>query len=286
MLSENFFSNNETIIHINSKDCVKNNGNTNDITLKLNTPIDINEKEEFRIELLSCTLPYSWYSINYSNKYLDVREINSNGISTTFSVIVNEGNYNIQQFLNLLQQQLNTNSPNHATYSLLYDKYTNKCNISVSGLYSSSLLFNSGTNSKYDCQYILGFKNKIDVTLPSISDSVCNINPYSNVYINLMNVPLLNSYESKTGGNSLVLAKVPVDTSPFGYIFHKNLNFISYKSGSTAISTIRLVLTDEEGDYIDLNNSDWYCSLRVWRIRHNKVILRRDENGEMTIVEE
>jgi hypothetical protein len=281
----------EYIIHINSKDCVQVNNQTENIVFNLREPLSAEYDEEIYVELLTATIPVSFYSVNSTNSWLDIEEDN-NGILSSFSVQIDQGNYNIIQALNAFQHQVNTHSPNNWTYSFTYNKYNNKATVSLTSGDSSKLLFKTGANHVNDCQYLLGFKDIVDTVVsyghPISSTATCNINPFSNIYIYNTSLGINNQYTSKTGGLSQVLSKIPaVNAQSFGYIYYTNYLFLKYKCGVQNIENIDLQLRDHDNLLIELNNMDWYCSLKVMFVKKEKYnLLDMTEQVPVEIVDD
>lgn len=269
---------NINIIHIASKDCIKPTNNTNHIICNLNTPITCEEHEIFEITLLTASIPYSFYAINYSNKYLDIKE-RVNGIDSFFTINIEEGNYNTITFLNKVKTELNSMSPNGITYILNYNKVTNKGEFDVNniiGLESVIFLFNSGTNNFFNMQVVLGFYKDVDIQLPAISTSTMNLNPYSNIFIHSPSLGITNSFDSMSKQNTTIIAKIPVNVPPFSNIFYENDLFTKYISGINSVGAIELALRDEFQLPIDLNQNDWFCTIKIRKINHNFPVLTRE----------
>lgn len=268
---------NQIIIHIDSKDCIKPTNNTNNIIVNIKTPLSVENDEHFSIELLSATIPYSFYAVNYSNKYLDVFE-RKNQQTANFTITMPEGNYNIIQFLNLLQTKLNTESIiSNPQFVVTYDKFKNKASFTANHLDECIFKFKTGPNEFFSMEKILGFIGNNDVTLPATSNSTCDVNPYSNIFIHAPNLGITNCFDSLVGSHTTILQKIPVNVAPFSYIFYSNKLFIKYISKVKNISTISLELRDEFGLAIDLNNNDWYCSLKITKVKHNKPVFDREQ---------
>jgi hypothetical protein len=275
------------IIHIRSQDSIKYNDNSNNITFTLSEPVIVSEKEDIVVQILNCSIPYSFYNVNYSNKYLDLMENN-----TPFTVVFDEGNYSAVQFAHTLENLLNQNSPNSCLYSVSYNKFTNKMRISLSNTdINVSLLFSSGIHSKYDCQYILGFYKKQDYPFnslnPLISDSAVNVSPYDSIYIH-SNLGITNQYATNSKNISNILIKIPISSVPFSYINWENkTNDLKYKTFLKTIQTINLSLHDADGDMIDILNANWYITIMFQIIQKDKYfVLPRDDMLKVKIVDD
>jgi hypothetical protein len=278
---------NSKIIHIRSQDAIKYDDNSNYISFALSEPIVVSEKQEIIVQVLNCSIPYSFYNVNYINKYLDIKENND-----IFTMIFEEGNYSAVQFAHTLENLLNQNSPNNCNYSVSYNKFTNKMIISISTAnVMVSFLFLSGENSKYDCQYILGFYKKQDYSFNSlnnlVSDSAVNVSPYEAIYIQ-SNLGITNQYATNSKNLSNILIKIPITSTPFSYINWENkTENLRYKSYLTTIQTITLSLNDADGDLIDILNANWYMTVMFQIVEKNDYfILPRDDLVKVKILDD
>ena len=258
----------EYVVHINSADCEKLNGtNTNHILCRIPTLGDTGNN--ITIQLLTATIPFSFYNINNLFRFLSLRE-SETADPTDFvniDISVPEGNYSITQLQSELQSQLNANTVKGVNYILSYNRINNKLTFSTDTVGKTiTLLFDTGNVSAVDLQNVLGF-NREDYSF-SISSSLtsvkpCNVSPYSNIYIVAPNLSITSQINSKFGNYSTILNKVPINNVPNSFIYYENDLFVKYRSGLTSISTIELKLTDEDGDLIDINGVNWFCSIKI-----------------------
>jgi hypothetical protein len=254
------------IIHIRSQDCVQPTQNTSYIQCRISEPITCKNDEEIYVSVLSSTIPFTWYNVNYTNNKLNVKET-LNSTDAYFTITLPMGNYNIIQIMSFLKTQLNDNSPLDIAYNITYDKYTNKLHFTTSTIGARiGFLFQTGPETKFDCQYVLGFHLIQDkywgYNDPLISDSTTNVSPIENIYIVSNSMGLQNEYSSLGGNSANILAKIPVDTVPFSFIYYKNLMFLTHKTSLFTISSFDLQLVDMDGSVIDLNNNNWFITLR------------------------
>lgn len=257
----------QKIIHFRSQDATYLDGVW---SFTLTEAIAVGENEEIGIEVINCSIPYSFYNINYANKYLDVIESEADGSNpVAYTITLTEGNYNAIQFLTLFQSAINIGSSTSGksfTYNITYDRYTNKAtfNITTSNA-KTQFLFSSGANQRFDCEFLLGFFGG-DVSFtnssPITSNSTMNMSPYEAVYIHSPNMGIVNSYDTKNKNLSTILIKIPVNNVPFSFIQFENTINLRYKSTRNTIGTITLALKDGDGDDIDIQNNNWYISLK------------------------
>jgi hypothetical protein len=246
---------------------IKVQGNTNNVVFAISEPIVANKDEIITVQVLSASIPYSFFNINFSNKYLNVYENHTNGTTPAyFTIVLEEGNYNIIQIAQAVQDALNTGSVLNHKYVVSYNKRTNKLTFSITSPNSvASFLFLTGTNQRFDLQYVLGFYKIQDYsfshTSTLTSDSTCNVSPYDAIYIR-SNIILSNQYDTKSKNLTDVLIRIPVNNVPFSFIQWNPTIVERYKTNLSSISTISFQLTDADGDPIDIQNNDFYISLR------------------------
>lgn len=240
-------------------------------TFTLPEAIVATEQEEIAIEVINASIPYSFYGVNYANKYLNVTESEEDGSNpVSYLLTLTEGNYNAIQFLSLFQSAINSRSlvvGKSYVYSTSYDKFTNKATITLTSSNArSDFLFGSGADSNFDCEFLLGFHGGLDRTVTSsaslTSNSTMNMSPYEAVYIHSPNLGIVNSYETKTKNLSTILIKIPITSLPFSFIQWENTQNLRYKSTRNVIGTISFTLKDLDGDDIDIQNNNWYLSIK------------------------
>lgn len=276
-------------VHINSRDCEKPQNLSSRITLTLSNAITCSEEEEIFVDLLNCSIPFSFYNVNYSNKFLNVSE-SLGGPSSTFTIQLDEGNYNVLQFIAEVARLLNLHSALGFSYNVTYNKYRNKITIATTTLGATvSFLFHTGPDHIYDMQWLLGFYKPQDYTftelVPLVSDSTANMSPLSTIFIH-SNLGVVDSYESNQRNISTILAKVPINATPFNFIQYEPSRNIRSLSNLQTIQNVTLWLTDEAGFLLDLNQNEWYVSLEFTIVRKDDGrVFRLVRNEEMLNVE-
>ena len=255
------------IVHCRSTDMIKINGNTNQVAFALNEAIIADKDQNIYVQVLSASVPYSFYNINFSNKYLNVYTNHTNGLTPNyFTIVLEEGNYNAIQIADVVHTALEAQDPLGHKYTVTYNKKTNKYTFTLTSPNAvTSFLFLSGANQRFDLQYVLGFYKLQDYTFstgnPLISDSTANVSPYDAIYCR-SNIVLSNQYDTKSKNITDCLIRIPVNNIPFSFIQYSPTLTERYLTSLNTISVINFTLTDADGDLIDLNNNDWYISLR------------------------
>lgn len=282
------------IIHIRSSDCVYINSTNDNIVFNLTDNIICERDEVIVVQILNASIPYSFYNVNYSNKFLDVQESDSLGNVSEFSIIFEVGNYNIQQYVGLLQNYLNQMSQSNGlgfTYQIHYNKFNNKVSFSLLTINGfSKFLFGSGPNHLYSSEFILGFDNQdyeFNSVYPLTSSNVVNMSPYENILIH-SNLGITNQYETLNKNLSNILLKIPINSTPFSYIQYQDVSLNQkFLSSLNTISTLNFWLTDSDNFRIHLNNIPWYLTIKFEFIKkENHFTLDRDVSIPIEIEEE
>ena len=274
------------IVHCRSTDMIKINGNTNQVAFALNEAIIADKDQNIYIQVLSASVPYSFYNINFSNKYLNVYVNHTNGNTPHyFTIQLEEGNYNVLQLADSLKTLLDAQDPLNHKYTITYNKKTNKFTFStISPNAVVSFLFLTGANQRFDLQYVLGFYQIKDYTwgsgIPLTSDSTANVSPYDAIYCR-SNLVLSNQYDTKSKNITDCLIRIPVNNIPFSFIQYNPTLMERYLTSLNTISVISFTLTDADGDLIDLNNNDWYISLRFDIIKKEDYFDMGDDRNKL-----
>jgi hypothetical protein len=258
----------EKILHFRSQDASYND-TTGFWTVNIPEGIAVNEDQYIRIEVINCAVPYSFYNINRHNYYVDIIESNADGSSAvSWTFICPRGNYNVNQFISIMETQLQTQSLTYGrgfTYNITWDRFTNTAVYSiVNANVKCQFLFGTGANKDNSLRRVMGFTDKDFEFTSSVAlttDSVMNMSPFDAVYIH-SNLGITNSYETKSKNLSNILIKIPITTLPFSYIQWENTILLTYASYRTTIQTVELAVKDMDGNNFNLNNANWYMSIK------------------------
>lgn len=265
------------IIHIRSLDCLFVN---NTYTVNLNEAITALADEEIVIEVLNASIPYSFYNVSKSNKFLSIREEDIGGANPIdYNLELVEGNYNAIQFVSMFQTTINQQSITKGKsfiYQCIYKKLTNNVEITLSSINSqSNFLFKTGILERFDCQFLLGFSFNdfaFDTNTPLIGDGAVNMSPFDAVYIT-SNLGIVNQYDTRNGNLTNILTKIPVNSLPFSYIQFTNIQNLSYKTNRTTIQSLQFELVDYDGDAIDVRFANWFLSIKLSIIKKQNVFV-------------
>lgn len=250
------------LIHINSKDANQyiDPELTTGFSIVLDETIEAQDDEYMLLSLNSANIPYSWYSIDYKNKYLNITESQIDGsIPYNIQIVIPEANYNAYEFASTLQTLLNNATQHQIQYTITYDKKINKYNILIQKN-NHKVVFNFSNSDSPYLQF--GFNKQSYTAIHNTSlQSINSIQMFSvaSLYIrtNLNN----NNISTSTKGYNNILQKITIDSGPNSIINHIPINshdnLIFFKS----FSTLEIRLTDSENRLIDLQGLHWELSI-------------------------
>ena len=137
----------------------------------IDQPIGIHPGQSIVYSMVSAFIPYSFYSLNDYNCYLDVSQTIGT-VTTARTILIPSGNYSSTDFARLLMGLLNTPA---ITYSIHYNKNSNTFSISTSAntpvttplTASAYFLFGTGPHKAKSCYKFLGMTQD-DILINSI----------------------------------------------------------------------------------------------------------------------
>ena len=190
-------------------------------------------------------IPYSFYNINSTNNVLNYT-LNS----VNYTITITSGNYNITQLISSLKLLL-------AGFTISYNSITNKITFSHA-TYNFSFLASS------TCHEILGFvKNTTYVSsnLSLISKNCVSLIPIK--CINIVSNLLTYNINKSNPNNQSILCCIPVITQPNSIIEYKNNNNFRSNLFINQISDIKIKLTDQNNNALDLNGLDFFITIQL-----------------------
>lgn len=198
-------------------------------------------------KVLQASIPFSYYIINSSNNTFLLKV----GASTSTVTLI-PGNYNIVNFIPMIQAALNaaSTSLDSAAYTVTFDTTTSKLTFTSSISNNFSFVFDPTATDPFGLKNprtILGFP-----TGTSTATGTTLIAPY---VINLTGpnyLYLCSSYLGGYNGDSLtignegssgaVIAKIEVNTNPGGTITYQDPDTLHYFSLNSSVSIERIDL--------------------------------------------
>lgn len=208
--------------------------------------IDIPDGAYIYLSLQNAVIPYSFYSINENN---NVFIIYSN--STTYTITVQPGNYNIQQMISALSSGLG------GLFTLTYNSITNK--ITITNVSYEFTVKKEGTLNN-----ALGFMETSDSvsTSQTLTGHHCvNLNQIRAINIDI-DMPTYNINVAQPL-NQNVLATIPVVVQPFGMIYYSNDNNFRVNMFCCKMNMIRIKLLDNQNNLINLNGTNYQMTLQI-----------------------
>lgn len=208
---------------------------------------DIDENVDIKVCIDNCQFPYSFYNINeYNNVLFYVFS------GTTYSIIIDPGNYNENTLAKQMTSQFLLN--NHI-FTISFSKITGKMT------FLSTLNFSFIPSVIFP---VLGFK--------------LNTSYLSNIFILVSEFPMsilgtrklkicsdrlsLNNLDSFSKSQNIIQF-IPVNCVPFGMIFYNNTNDKHCTLRSTAIDEIDIKIYDDQNEFIDFHGVNWCITLAI-----------------------
>jgi len=209
--------------------------------------IEIPDGFHIYLSVVSCLIPYSFYNINNSNNVLQYSFDGFNIYTLTIPI----GNYNVNSLLNVLKSNLLSG------FTASYDNIQNRFTFTHS---TYDFMFMSSSS----CLRILGFNN--DETISSSSLSLTSIN-CANVYsirtIQVNSNLITYNINKIQKNNYCILCSVPITCTPFSLIEYINRTNFRTNLFLNRISNIKIKLTDDNGNLIDLNGCHYSLTLQL-----------------------
>jgi hypothetical protein len=255
-------------------------------------------KNVMSLRLSSLQLPNVMYNISEANGnnsfYIDVESGGPNGI-----VIMPDGNYEINDFVSVLQTEMNTQLST-TNFTVSYDQYTYKITISYADPPTNpnfTMLFYTSTpkNNKYtyinptkpdndyrknDCVditqiykkfgWFMGYrKAEYSGSNTFTTEALYNSSPYDYIYFTLNDYNMSQSQNifgmySKSILGDNILAVIPVTSKSFNICFDNGNNLLEKKReyyGPVNIQRLKIQLLNQYGEVLNLNNMDFSFSL-------------------------
>jgi len=256
----------DVFITIRSRDllstAVGDNNNSGDFTLFEN--IIAEEDEILTVELVSATIPNSFYNLsnNNSNNTITFKE----GSSSYATLTIPSGSYDILELstkLKTLLEAQSTTFGNSYTYTFSYDEINNLLTITNSG---NDAMFDFTTSNT--CRRFLGFTSSIQTINSAdgiVSDRAVDITDTRNsIYIRLPNLSNSKVIESNSGKYSNVVAQVPIELSRNTFFTFEPPQSFKCELVQKQINSISINITyQEETNPVNFERADWECNLII-----------------------
>ena len=209
--------------------------------------IEIPDGFHIYLSVVSCLIPYSFYNINTSNNVL---QYSFDGINLT-TLTIPIGNYNVNSLLSILKSNI---SP---TFTISYDNVKNK--FTFTHPINNFMFMSSST-----CLQILGFNNNMTISSTSLTlTSVNCVNVYSIRTVQVNSNLITYNINKVQKNNFCILCSVPITCTPFSLIEYINRTNFKTNLFLNRISKIKIKLTDDNGNLIDLNGCHYSLTLQL-----------------------
>ena len=206
------------------------------------------------LSVVNCQIPYSFYNINSSNNKLVYQLFQIiNNVETYFTAVtitIPVGNYSITTLMTTLKSLLTS------SFTLSYNNTSNKLTFTHS-------TYNFILSSTSTCLSILGFSGSSlkSTSLNLTSDSCVNMITIKNIQIQ-SNFVTYNISKSLVN-NFSILCCIPINHVPFSMITYNNYNKFRTNLFVNHICHVRIKLTDEFGNLLDLNGCHYSLTLQL-----------------------
>ncbi len=240
-----------TVLHIRSKDATQNRtGYNTDFNVNLINPINIGNKEEAHISIMSVEVPYSFYNIS--------SELNNNTIvyDTSNTLTITSQDYSVYD----LKDFFNNDTNFSAIFTTSYNRQKNKLTFLNKTSDSHIINFSSSLINK-----VIGFdEDATDRTITAgatlDSDFVCNLATVHSILIK-SSMGQANVLSTRAG-NSTTLQKISVDVNSNGIVYMNQQDFRQISiSQSNVIDLISFEITDQNNNLLQLNNVNFEFSI-------------------------
>jgi len=232
-------------IYLNSQSADKSFNGAADCEYNLPL-IEIPDGFHIYLSVVSCLIPYSFYNINNRNNVL---QYSFDGITiNTLSIPI--GNYNVNSLLSFLKSNL-------VAFTITYNNITNKFTFTHP---TNNFMFMSSST----CLQILGFNNNETISSFIFSlTSVNCVNVYTIRTVQVNSNLITYNINKVQKNNFCILCSVPITCTPFSLIEYINRTNFKTNLFLNRISNIKIKLTDDNGNLIDLNGCHYSLTLQL-----------------------
>tara|TARA_R110000824_G_scaffold4745_3_gene22608 strand:- start:835 stop:1806 length:972 start_codon:yes stop_codon:yes gene_type:complete len=243
------------------------------------------EDETLAVELVSATIPNSFYNLSTNNAN-NTLTFSETGFGEAI-ITIPSGSYNILEITEKIKTLMEVESSanmNGLTYTFNYDEINNLLTITNSNPTVKNTTFNFTTNTS--CRRFLGFSSNsftINSTAGITSDRAVDITDTRNsIFIRLPNLSNNKIVESSSGKYSNIIAQVPVLLSRNTFFTFDPPTTFKCELSQKQINSIDILITyQEETNGVNFENADWEINLMISFFKASKSILdeRRREHS-------
>ena len=239
------------------------------------------ENEMLAVELVSATIPNSFYNLsnNNQNNTISFKETND----PSYKILtIPSGSYDILELSTEIKTLLETNSTNGITYTFTYNEITNQITITNSNInITTDFDFTTATT----CRRFLGFTSSIK-TINSLagitSDRTVDITDTRNsIFIRLPNLSNNKIIESSSGKYSNCIAQIPVELSRNTFFTYSPPRPFIMTLSQKQINSIDILITyQEQENGVNFERADYEINLIIsfFEIPHHTERRKTDHN--------
>ena len=278
----------DIFISIRSRDLISTSigDNNNSGRFNLFENILATDTEILSVELVSATIPNSFYNLsaNNNNNTIKFKE----GLNNYVTLTIPSGSYDILELGSKIKTILEAQSiifGNSYTYTFIYDVVNNLLTIT-----------NSGNDATFDfttdisCRRFLGFTSSIQIINSSagiISNRAVDITDTRNsIFVRLPNLSNNKTIESSSGKFSNIIAQVPVALSRNTFFTFDPPTTYKCELAQKQINSIDILITyQDETNNVNFERADWEINLIV-SFHQAPVDIINSRNKEMGLREE
>lgn len=251
-------------------------GTSDNFRLQLFRPISLKSPNNwFTCRVGSVEVPYVFKLLNNTNNVIDFQFTRS-GITTTSTITIAPGNYNIIQLLDEFKTKLIAQIELLRSYipplEFTYDRSTGHATFSIVGIDSTPTSITIINNSPIFMK-CLGMINSFifSYSTPDIridATSVQNVNVFQNpaIYVRSESLIQTQNVEALVGTTSElsdILAKIQVNVLPQTMIQWVNPTDLKLEINNKIVDEISLYLGSSTSYSLDLGNLDWAIRLTL-----------------------
>lgn len=282
----------DIFITIRSRDLISTaiGDNNNAGRFNLFQNIIAEENEILAVELVSATIPNSFYNLsnNNNNNKIKFKE----GANAYVELTIPSGSYSIIELGTKLKELLEAQSTtwgNSYTYTFSYDEINNLLTITNSG--NDAVFDFTGNNT---CRRFLGFTSSIQTISDAngiTSDRAVDITDTRNsIFIRLPNLNNSKVIESNNGKFSNVIAQVPVELSRNTFFTFEPPQSFKCELAQQQINSIDVLITyQDETNNVNFERADWEINLIISFFKAPQSVIktrRSDDEGVRRMLNE
>ena len=194
------------------------------------------------------TCPISWYLINSTNNLLSIL-MNSQ----IYNINVPYGNYNAISFQSILLGLL------PGGFNITLNTSTNIYTLS----HTTNDFIISSTSTIFQIMGFLKNTSYTSVNQTLVLPFTCNFSGLTSINIICENIRT-NNLDSRTElTSSSIIASVPINNSQGGVIYFQKYNDYNFDIKTDIIDYLDILITDDLGNKINLNNQHWNLILQI-----------------------